>query len=49
VLSEFRGRLVEGGSEHLLLESLREACKERDYLKARGRQRTDSTYVLAAN
>jgi transposase len=49
VLSEFRSRLVEGGSEHLLLESLLEACKERGYLKARGRQRTDSTYdVLGA-
>jgi transposase len=31
-----------------LLESLLEACKERGYLKARGRQRTDSTYVLGA-
>jgi transposase len=39
---------VEGGSEHLLLESLLEACKERGYLKARGRQRTGSTYVLGA-
>ena len=42
VLSEFRARLVEGSSEHLLLESLLEACKERGYLKARGRQRTSS-------
>ena len=48
VLSEFRGRLVKGGFEHLLLESLLEACKERGYLKARGRQRTDSTHVLGA-
>lgn len=48
VLSEFRRRLVEGGSEHLLLEALLAACKERGYLKARGRQRTDSTHVLGA-
>ena len=48
VLSEFRGRLVEGGAEHLLLESLLEGCKERGYLKARGRARTDSTHVLGA-
>ena len=48
VLSEFRGRLVAGGAEHLLLESLLEVCKERGYLKARGRQRTDSTHVLGA-
>jgi transposase len=27
VLSEFRARLAEGSSEHLLLESLLEACK----------------------
>jgi len=27
VVSEFRARLMEGSSEHLLLESLLEACK----------------------
>jgi transposase len=48
VLSEFRSRLVEGSSEHLLLEVLLAACKERGYLKARGRARTDSTHVLGA-
>ncbi len=48
VLSEFRSRLVAGGAEHLLLESLLEACRERGYLKVRGRQRTDSTHVLGA-
>jgi transposase len=46
VLSEFRARLVEGGKERLLLEKLLEGCKERGYLKVRGRQRTDSTHVL---
>lgn len=48
VLSEFRRRLVEGGKEGLLLEKLLEGCKERGYLKVRGRQRTDSTHVLGA-
>jgi transposase len=48
VLSEFRARLVEGAAEHLLLEALLAACKARGYLKARGRQRTDSTHVLGA-
>jgi transposase len=48
VLSEFRSRLVAGGAEHLLLERLLEACKERGCLKVRGRQRTDSTHVLGA-
>ena len=48
VLSEFRSRLVEGGKERLLLQKLLEGCKERAYLKARGRVRTDSTHVLGA-
>ena len=48
VLSQFRSRLLEGGKERLLLEELLEGCKERGYLKARGRQRTDSTPVLGA-
>jgi len=48
VLSEFRSRLVEGGKERLLLENLLEGCKERGYLKVRGRQRTDSTHVLGS-
>ncbi|MDP9480590.1 MAG: IS1182 family transposase [Actinomycetota bacterium] len=48
VLSEFRSRLLEGGAEQLLLEKLLAECKDRGLLKARGRQRTDSTHVLAA-
>ncbi len=47
VLSEFRARLVQGGAEQLLLNALLELCKERGWLKARLRQRTDSTHVLA--
>lgn len=48
VLSEFRSRLLEGGKERLVLEKLLEGCKERGYLKVRGRARTDSTHVLGA-
>jgi len=48
VLSEFRSRLLEGGKQRLLLKKLLEGCKERGYLKVRGRQRTDSTHVLGA-
>ena len=48
VLSEFRGRLVQGAAEQLLLDTLLKVCTERGYLKARGRQRTDSTHVLGA-
>jgi transposase-like protein DUF772 len=47
VLSEFRKRLVQGGAEQLLLDTLLTLFKERGWLKARGRQRTDSTHVLA--
>jgi transposase len=48
VLSEFRARLVTGAAEQVLLDRLLERCQERGWLKARGRQRTDSTHVLAA-
>jgi transposase len=47
VLCEFRARLVQGGAEHLLLDALLALCKEHGWLKARERQRTDSTHVLA--
>jgi transposase len=48
VLSEFRTRLVAGQAAQLLLETLLTRVCERGLLKARGRQRTDSTHVLAA-
>jgi transposase len=48
VLCEFRARLVAGAAEQLLLDTLLACCRERGWLKARGRQRTDSTHVLAA-
>jgi len=48
VLSEFRGRLVAGGAEQLLLDTLLTLCRERKLLRPRGRQRTDSTHVLGA-
>jgi transposase len=47
LLSEFRLRLVESQEETLLLDRLLEVCKQRDWLKAGGKQRTDSTHVLA--
>jgi transposase len=47
VLSEFRGRVVAGSAEERLLEALLRHCQERKLLKARGRQRTDATHVLA--
>jgi transposase len=48
VLSEFRTRLVTGGAELLLLDTLLQRLQEQGLVKARGRQRTDSTHVLAA-
>lgn len=48
VLTEFRERLIAGGAEELLFEQMLTRLRERGLLKARGRQRTDSTHVLAA-
>lgn len=48
VLSEFRDRLLRGGAEGLLLEKLLERCQALGLVKARGKQRTDATHVLAA-
>ena len=47
VLSEFRSRLAEGSAEQRLLDLLLQRCREGGWLKARGRQRTDSTHILA--
>ena len=48
VLSEFRTRLLDHGAERRLFEAVLEAALVRDLVQARGRQRTDSTHVLAA-
>src|SRR5215471_3370779 len=48
VLSEFRARLVGKDAERLLLDTLLERLRTLGLLKQRGKQRTDSTYVLAA-
>jgi transposase len=48
VLSEFRARLLAGKDEAMLLNTLVVRLQERGLLKARGRQRTDSTHGLAA-
>jgi transposase len=48
VLSEFRTRLIAGQAEGQLLEALLEQCRARQWLRGRGRQRTDSTHVLGA-
>jgi transposase len=48
VLSEFRTRLVAGHAELLRLDTFLARVRERGLLNGRGRQRTDSTHVLAA-
>jgi transposase len=48
VLSEFRARLLAGEAEQRLLTRLLEQCQQQGWLKAGGKQRTDSTHVLTA-
>lgn len=48
VLCEFRGRLLQHEATGRLLTRILEAARDQGVLKARGRQRTDSTHVLAA-
>jgi transposase len=48
VLSEFRARLLSKDAERLLLDTLLERLRKLGLIKQRGRQRTDSTHVLAA-
>jgi transposase len=48
ILSEFRDRLLAGNAEQLLLDAMLKRFKEKGLLSARGRQRTDSSHVLAA-
>jgi transposase len=47
ILSEFRTGLVTGSAEQRLLDAVLDCCRRRGWLKARGRQRADSTQVLA--
>ena len=48
VLVEFRARLLVGSAEQRLFEMVLTCLKEQGFVKARGKQRTDSTHVLAA-
>ena len=48
VLSEFRTRLIGGHAELVLLNALLGRSQELGLFRPRGRQRTDSTHVLAA-
>src|SRR5215207_9839682 len=48
VLCEFRARLLAGDAAERLLARMLDVAHDAGLLKARGRQRTDSTHVLAA-
>lgn len=48
VLSEFRSRLIEGQKEELLFNTMLDCFKKKGLVKARGKQRTDSTRILAS-
>src|SRR5918992_2819933 len=47
-LSEFRTRFIAGAAEYLLFDTLLAWCRDHRLVNARGRQRTDSTHILAA-
>lgn len=48
VLTEFRLRLIENEDARILFEKLLDKIKAAGFVKARGRQRTDSTRVLGS-
>ena len=48
VLCEFRQRLIDGSAQEIILNKLLCKCQELSLLKPRGRQRTDSTNIVAA-
>lgn len=48
VLCEFRQRLLNGGQERLLFDTLLDRFKAKDLVRADGKQRSDSTHILAA-
>src|SRR6266571_4877298 len=47
ILSDFRQRVLAAQAQDLLLEPILRLCRERGWLKPRGKQRTDATAVLA--
>lgn len=47
-LCDFRARLILGAAEQRLFESILALFKRQGLVKAKGRQRTDATHVLAA-
>ncbi len=47
ILTDFRQRLVANSAQDRLLEPILQVCRQHGWLKAGGKQRTDSTWVIA--
>src|SRR5258707_1960393 len=47
ILTDFRQRLLAAQAQDLILEPILQLCRQRGWLKAQGKQRTDATAVLA--
>ena len=47
ILTDFRQRMLAAQAQDLILDPILQLCRERGWLKARGKQRTDATAVLA--
>jgi len=47
ILSDFRQRVLAGQAQDLILEPILQLCRQRGWLKAHGKQRTDATAILA--
>src|SRR3989442_12115713 len=47
ILTDFRQRLLLAQAQDLILEPILQLCRERGWLKPRGKQRTDATAILA--
>src|SRR4051794_23101532 len=47
ILTDFRQRLLAAQAQDLILEPILQLAREHGWLKARGKQRTDATAVLA--
>jgi len=47
ILTDFRQRLLDHAAQDLLLEPILRVCREHGWLSAGGKQRSDSTWVIA--
>ena len=48
ILTDFRQRVLAAHAQDLILDPILQVCRERGWLKARGKQRTDATAIVAS-